>query len=154
MEKENENEKFYLLLDERDEGHNEFEVSEEAAELYEKRTGKECTMERDDPELIKIYREIGEDINPEYLDLHLYSIPKMFENYYKVYRPMNPRADNGECDLEENIKLDVKSLVLDLLLDTKITSLKQALDLQKQCKNILKKYSKSNQSKYIIKEDK
>lgn len=61
-----------------------------AVELYERRTNKSVTfsaskvIDRDDPVMVAIVKELGPEANGMYTKIQLWSIPETYKNYYAV----------------------------------------------------------------------
>ena len=94
-----------------------YHPSKKAIEMYnEKKTqtdpefipissGLSFLVERHDPVLVKIYREIGMEFNGKYCSIEIETIPKKYENFYYV----------REYDSEENIGIDYDKYKLDTI---------------------------------------
>lgn len=95
-------------------------ISKKAFELYQLRSNSEFEKDfhcRNDPILIQIYKELGDDFDSKFSRSRIKKIPKKYEKYYYI----------DEYDGKECVKIDYKEYKLDNI----YTKIKEIL----QCDN-------------------
>lgn len=93
-------------------------ISKKAFELYQLRSNSEFEKDfhcRNDPILIQIYKELGDDFDSKFSRSRIKKIPKKYENYYYI----------DEYDGKECVKIDYKDYKLDNIY-TKIKEILQS----------------------------
>ena len=81
-------------------------ISNKARKLYElRKTNNSNNRKRNDPILIQIYNELGDEFDNKYSNSAIAKIPKKYENYYYI----------SEYDGLEKIEIDYTKYELDNL---------------------------------------
>jgi hypothetical protein len=69
-----------------------WKISNKARELYKERKMKDSNYylhKRNDPILIQIYNELGNEFDEKYSKTNIERIPKKYENYYYIRKGRN-----------------------------------------------------------------
>jgi hypothetical protein len=78
-------------------------LSSKADQLYKLRHTNYNLDYRDDPILVQIYKELGDEFDNKYSETKIWKIPKKYKNYYYI-----SEYDGNEC-----VKIDYAKYILD-----------------------------------------